>query len=104
MRVVTFVLAWILVGSYLLDESFADWPQFRGPAGNGQIGELNHPVQWSMEQNLAWSRPIPGGGWASPIVVGERVFVTAAVDEKLNEHGYIVPGLGDAGDRMFGKK
>ena len=80
MRVVTFVLAWILVGSYLLDESFADWPQFRGPAGNGQIGELNHPVQWSMEQNLAWSRPIPGGGWASPIVVGERVFVTAAVD------------------------
>jgi len=30
--------------------------------------------------------------------------VTAAVDEKLNEHGYIVPGLGDAGDRMFGTK
>ena len=30
--------------------------------------------------------------------------VTAAVDERLNEHGYIVPGLGDAGDRMFGTK
>ncbi len=30
--------------------------------------------------------------------------VTAAIDEKLNEHGYIVPGLGDAGDRMFGTK
>jgi uracil phosphoribosyltransferase len=30
--------------------------------------------------------------------------VTAALDEKLNDHGYIVPGLGDAGDRMFGTK
>lgn len=80
MRAVAFVLAWSLVGSCLLDESVADWPRFRGPAGNGQIGDLDHPVQWSMEQNMAWSQPIPGGGWASPIVVGERVFVTAAVD------------------------
>ena len=31
-------------------------------------------------------------------------FFTAAVDERLNDHGYIVPGLGDAGDRLFGTK
>ena len=66
MRAAAFVLAWSLVGSCLLDESLTDWPRFRGPAGNGQIGDLDHPVQWSMEQNMAWSQPIPGGGWASP--------------------------------------
>ena len=80
MRAFMLVLVWPLVGSFLVNEPLADWPQFRGPAGNGHLGQLNHPSKWSMEQNVAWSQPIPGGGWASPIVVGERVFVTAAVD------------------------
>ena len=57
-----------------------DWPQFRGPDGNGNIGELNHPAKWSMEQNLAWKQSIPGGGWSSPVVAGNNIFVTTAVD------------------------
>ena len=44
-------------------------------------------------------RPSPGSSTDEPSV---RV-VTAAVDERLNDRGYIVPGLGDAGDRLFGK-
>ena len=63
-----------------LSDLRADWPQFRGPSGTGHIGELTHPLQWSKDTNIAWSHAMPGGGWSSPIVVGNRVFVTAAVD------------------------
>ena len=64
MRTFTFTFGWLLAGTLFVSESLADWPQFRGPSGNGYLGELNHPTQWSMEENLAWSQPIPGGGCA----------------------------------------
>ena len=82
MRNFVLFFACLLAGSLFVNQSFGDWPQFRGPNGNGYIGKLNHPTQWSMKQNLAWSHPIPGGGWSSPIIVGKRVFVTTAVDSK----------------------
>ena len=82
MRTFIFIFVWIQVGFFFVNKSLADWPQFRGPVGNGHIGKLNHPVKWSMNQNLAWSQPIPGGGWSSPIIAGKRVFVTTAVDSK----------------------
>ena len=82
MRNFVVFFACLLAGSLFVNQSFGDWPQFRGPNGNGYIGKLNHPTQWSMKQNLAWSHPIPGGGWSSPIIVGKRVFVTTAVDSK----------------------
>lgn len=43
-------------------------------------------------------------GESSPKAHPDIEIYTAALDEKLNEHGYIVPGLGDAGDRLFGTK
>jgi len=56
------------------------WPQFRGPGSCG-IGEgENLPVTWSSTRNVAWKTPIPGMGWSSPIVWGQRVFVTTVVD------------------------
>ena len=82
MRNFVLFFACLLAGSLFVNQSFGDWPQFRGPNGNGYIGKLNHPTQWAMKQNLAWSHPIPGGGWSSPIIVGKRVFVTTAVDSK----------------------
>lgn len=74
------ILTLVFTFSLMLHEIRADWPQFRGPAGNGHIGKLSHPLEWSAEKNVAWSQSIPGGGWSSPIVVGDRVYVTAAVD------------------------
>ena len=53
------------------------WPSFRGPAGNGVVAA--HPLRWNDEENLAWKVEIPGGGWSSPVVVEDRVFVTTAV-------------------------
>ena len=100
MRNLIFIFSWLLAGTFFVCESLADWPQFRGPSGNGYLGELNHPTQWSMEENLAWSQSIPGGGWASPIIVGNRIFITTAVDSKNTKP------LGHAGGvrNMRGKK
>jgi outer membrane protein assembly factor BamB len=56
-----------------------NWPQFRGSRGDGVAYGANLPVTWSNTNNVVWSCPIPGKGWSSPIVWGERVFVTSAV-------------------------
>ena len=53
-----------------------DWPQYRGPGGNGAVAGAAPPSVWSDTQNLKWKRELPGPGASSPIVVGEKVFVT----------------------------
>lgn len=55
----------------------AAWPSFRGAAGNGVVAA--HPTTWSDDSNVAWKVEIPGGGWSSPVVAGDRVFVTTAI-------------------------
>jgi outer membrane protein assembly factor BamB len=54
----------------------ADWRQFRGPGGLGISDEKDLPIEWSAEKNIAWKVTLPGGGASSPVVQGERVFVT----------------------------
>jgi outer membrane protein assembly factor BamB len=53
-------------------------PQFRGPRGDGVAHGANLPNTWSATSNIMWSCPIPGKGWSSPIVWGDRIFVTSA--------------------------
>jgi outer membrane protein assembly factor BamB len=59
-----------------------DWPQFRGPSGQGHSAEAGLPVAWSESQNVVWKTPVPGRGWSSPAVAGGRVWVTTSVNEK----------------------
>jgi outer membrane protein assembly factor BamB len=56
-----------------------DWPQFRGPDGQGHSREHGLPLQWSETQNVAWKVPVPGRGWSSPVVAGGRIWLTTAV-------------------------
>jgi outer membrane protein assembly factor BamB len=63
-----------------LRSNAADWPAFRGPAGNGLSPETDVPTRWSAEENIAWKAKLPRPGNGSPIVVGNRVFVTSAED------------------------
>lgn len=58
----------------------ADWQQFRGGTA-GKLGKVNHPLEWNSESNVAWAVPMKGSGWSSPVVVGDRIFLTAAVPE-----------------------
>jgi outer membrane protein assembly factor BamB len=58
----------------------ANWPEFRGPTGQGLVnGKAGYPDQWSSTKNVAWKKAIPGSGWSSPIVVKDRIYLTAAV-------------------------
>ncbi len=56
----------------------ADWPQFRGPNGNGVSDETSIPTALSASESLAWKAELPGQGLSSPIIIGERVFVTCS--------------------------
>ncbi|MEE2886968.1 MAG: PQQ-binding-like beta-propeller repeat protein, partial [Planctomycetota bacterium] len=55
------------------------WGQWRGPLSNGVAPFGDPPITWSEQQNLRWKTPIPGLGHASPVVWGDRVFVTTAI-------------------------
>jgi outer membrane protein assembly factor BamB len=58
-----------------------DWPQFRGPLGQGHATGTNLPVEWGPEKNVAWRTELEGNGWSSPIYVQGRVYLTEAVEQ-----------------------
>jgi outer membrane protein assembly factor BamB len=55
-----------------------NWPQFRGPTGQGLSRETKLPLTWSPTEQIAWKASVPGESWSSPIVWGDRVFLTTA--------------------------
>ncbi|MGH7173939.1 MAG: PQQ-binding-like beta-propeller repeat protein [Gemmataceae bacterium] len=59
-----------------------NWPGWRGPRGDGTSLEKSLPLAWSETQNLHWKTPIPGKGHSSPIIWGERIFVTTCLENK----------------------
>jgi outer membrane protein assembly factor BamB len=64
----------------------ASWPQWRGPSGQGTSDEKNLPTEWSTTKNIKWKTPIAGRGHSSPIVWGNKIFLTTAIE------GPLVPG------------
>jgi outer membrane protein assembly factor BamB len=64
-----------------------DWPQFRGPTGQGQAGEARLPLEWSATRNIAWKQPVPGRAWSSPILQGGRLYLTTAVAAEASGGG-----------------
>lgn len=69
----------------LLLAAAQDWSQFRGPGGQGVSAEKTLPTTWSATQNIVWKTPLPGAGTSSPIVVGDKIFLTSY-------SGFNVPG------------
>src|SRR5688572_7122490 len=57
-----------------------EWPQFRGPTGDGRSSEANLPLTWSERKNIRWKATIPGNGWSSPVIAGADVWLTVATD------------------------
>lgn len=57
----------------------AEWPQWRGPLGNGVSPSADPPVEWSESKHVKWKVKIPGSGSSTPIVSGNKVFVTTAI-------------------------
>src|SRR5207244_3642822 len=63
-----------------------DWPQFRGPTGQGLVREGGIPTEWGPTKNVVWKQDIPGKGWSSPVVVGGHVYLTTAVVDKNGDY------------------
>ena len=59
-----------------------NWPQFRGPSGQGLSEETSLPVSWSDSDNVYWRTELPGPGHSSPVVWGDRIYVTAFRSER----------------------
>ncbi len=59
--------------------SGADWPQFRGPTGQGIFAGGKLPLHWSSTRNVVWKQALPGRGWSSPIVWAGRIYLTTAI-------------------------
>jgi outer membrane protein assembly factor BamB len=74
-----------------------NWPQFRGPGARGVFEGESPPATWSTDQNVRWKWEDPGRGWSSPIVWGNRVFVTTCVSTGETEPPK--PGLYFGGER-----
>ncbi len=81
MRVSRFVLV-LCCGVNLVGRAWADdWPRWRGPHGNGVSDETGLPVTWSTTDNVRWRVELPGEGASSPVVVGDQIFLTCAIDD-----------------------
>jgi outer membrane protein assembly factor BamB len=59
----------------------SDWPQFRGPTGQGHSNATNLPETWSETENVTWKVAIEGLGWSSPSIQGDQIWLTTALDE-----------------------
>lgn len=72
-----------LILLFLTTTAFAaNWPAWRGPLGTGITEETNLPVTWSTNENVKWRIPLPEPGNSTPIVWGDRVFLTQAVSDR----------------------
>jgi outer membrane protein assembly factor BamB len=75
-------------------EGDARWPGFLG-AGRTEVAAETLPLAWSPEKNIAWKADLPGHGQSSPIVWGERVFVTAVEGPMKDTYHVLAFGLAD---------
>src|SRR6266496_973066 len=72
----------VLTVSTMLSAAAGNWPGWRGPEGTGVSSDKNLPLKWSDTENVRWRVALPGPGNSSPIVWGNRVFVTQAIDKE----------------------
>jgi outer membrane protein assembly factor BamB len=78
----------LVLGTFAVDAAprGSNWSQWRGPEGNGVSSETNLPAEWSDTKNIKWRTPIAGRGHSSPIVWGNKIFLTTDIE------GEAVPG------------
>lgn len=86
----------------------ADWPEFRGPWGNGHISApgdtqvIGLPLLWSESENVRWKTPIPDRGWSTPAVLAGRVWLTTAT---VDGHDFFAIGVdADTGGILVNEK
>ena len=61
-----------------------EWPQFRGPGGQGISDAKNVPTEWSDTEHVAWKMEVPGKGWSSPVLSQGKLYLTTAVGDSTS--------------------
>ena len=81
------VLLAVLVAITLPSASLAaasvtdNWPQYRGPDGDGHSASKGLPLTWSETNHVKWKTPIHGRAWSSPVVWGDQIWLTTATED-----------------------
>jgi outer membrane protein assembly factor BamB len=76
----------LILASFSFSFAYAEnWPGWRGPGSLGISSEKGIPAQWDLSRNVKWKVEVPGLGHSSPIVWGDRIFVTTAVNSDPKE-------------------
>jgi outer membrane protein assembly factor BamB len=83
--------ALLLLSGLHADELDANWAQWRGPGGLGLSAGSSYPEEWSSTRNIAWKTPVPGRGHSSPIVWGDRIFLTSSIEGGPAPAGHKAP-------------
>ena len=91
------LFAMVLTAASTVAQPASNWPRFRGPDGTGIADDPALPERWSATENVVWKTNLPGMGWSSPVVWGDRIFVTAVVSTRAPEPPK--PGLYFGGER-----
>ena len=104
---VTLFSACFAVGLLMtLPADAADWSGFRGPGSSGISDDSTVPVEWSDSKNLKWKVELPGKGYSSPIVIGDRVFLTCYSGDEgdlSNLKRHVVCVNRETGDELWSK-
>jgi outer membrane protein assembly factor BamB len=69
-----------VVMALLVAASAGNWPQWRGPNGQGIAVAANYAEEWSPTRNIAWKTPVAGRGHSSPVVWGDRIYLTTSIE------------------------
>ena len=85
-----FRLPFILFFLISTTQLVADWPQFRGPDGQGHSKEKGVPIQWAEDRNITWKSAVPGQGWSSPVIAANQVWMTGAEAEGKSLHAVCI--------------
>jgi outer membrane protein assembly factor BamB len=80
-RLASAICGLLLAAGLDLQAAATDWPQFRGPTGNGVSTATKLPLTWGENSNLKWKTPIHGKAWSSPVVAGDRIWLTTANED-----------------------
>ena len=76
---ISITAAAILLAVFTVKLSAEDWPEFRGPSASGHSIAVGLPEKWSIDLNVVWKRSIDGLAWSSPVVLGDRIYLTTSV-------------------------
>jgi len=83
-RLFLLLLGLLFLQFNLLNASKTEWPDYRGPTGQGISEAKNPPLHWNREENVAWKIEIPGRGWSSPVVIDGKIMLTSGIEEPVD--------------------